>query len=437
MKKLFFSTFAVILCIAFTSEVFAAGKDLQKTYSWKYAINKDGSVVLDNYDCNVTIHIWDKGETEYRLTIDARTRSDEDAAVLDRYLQDLKFSNSSASVTFKDNFWESRNNIMGKMTMKLIGGKSISLTDFSMKGELWIPAGCKFGLRSKYSEINMEDFSGSLTLDLYNDNLYGGSVNGKTTLTDKYSTIEFKEMQELTADLYSSKVDVKGTADLKVESKYSKFTSLVSGTVDINGYSDKYSITKTGDVTFAAKYSDLKTEISGGVNLDCYEGTIIMKEVKDVRITSKYADFQFVTAGDISVVSSYSDKLVAGKAGSLKIDESKYCNYQVDELISSVIDIDGYEDKINIGKIGPDFKEISINGKYGNISVGLSKTTDYRFKAKIQYGKLDFDESMLKNRTKIVENSKIEYDAVKGTEKDGMPVIEINGYQMALKIIEY
>jgi hypothetical protein len=270
MRKLFFSTIAVILYTALTSAVFASEKDLQKTYTWKYDINKDGSIALNNYNCNLIIHTWDKGETEYRLTIDAKTRSEEDAAILDKYLQDMKFSNSATSVRFRDSFWESRNNIMGRMTMKLEGGKQISLTDFSMKGELWIPSGCKFELVSKYSEINMDDFSGQLTLDLYNDNFFGGNVRGKTTIGDKYSTMEFKEMQDVTADLYSSKLEAGNIGNLKIESKYSKFTSTASGILDINSYNDKYSIAKTGDVTFVAKYSDLKTEVSGQVSLDCY-----------------------------------------------------------------------------------------------------------------------------------------------------------------------
>src|SRR5664280_1614053 len=141
--KLFFRTLVLIIFTGLVSAESAAGSELQKTYTWKYNINKDGSVALENYECNVTVHTWDKGETEFHLTIDAKTRSDEDAAVLDKYLQNLKFSNSATSVNFRDSFWESRNNIMGRMTMKLEGGKAISLSDFSMKVELWIPSGCR------------------------------------------------------------------------------------------------------------------------------------------------------------------------------------------------------------------------------------------------------------------------------------------------------
>jgi hypothetical protein len=436
MKKLFFSAILLFLVSGLLSVLYASGKDLQKTYSWKYNVNKDGNVIIDNYDCNLTIHTWDKSEAEYHLMVDAKTRTDEDATALDDYLQNLKFSNSASSVKFGNSFWETRNNILGRMTMKLAGGKNIALTDFSMKGELWIPSGCRFDLISKYSEINLDDFAGQLFLDLYNDNLYGANVKGRTEITDKYSTIEFKEMKDIKADLYNSKLEATNTGSMKIVSKYSKVTTLSAGNLDIDSYNDKYSIPTTGDIKFMAKYSDLKSEVSGQVTLDCYEGTIVLKAVKDVSLTSKYADFQFGSAADISIISTYNDKLDAVKLNSLKITESKYCSYRIEELVSSLTEADGYEDKFNIVKTGQELKEISVDGKYVDVSLSLPRTIDYRFRAKIDYPKLDMDESLLKTKIKVSEGSHLEYDAVKGTEKEGMPVIEVNGYEMAVKIVE-
>ena len=436
IKKLFFSAILLFLCSGLLSVLYASGKDLQKTYSWKYNINKDGNVIIDNYDCNLTIHTWDKSETEYHLMIDAKTRTDEDAAALDDYLQNLKFSNSASSVKFGNSFWETRNNILGRMTMKLAGGKNIALTDFAMKGELWIPSGCRFDLISKYSEINLEDFAGQLFLDLYNDNLYGANVKGRTEITDKYSTIVFKEMKDVKGDLYNSKLEATNTGIMKIISKYSKVVTLSAGNLDIDSYNDKYDIPTTGDIKFVAKYSDLKSDVSGQVTLDCYEGTVVLKAVKDVSLTSKYADFQFGSAGDISIISTYNDKLDAAKINSLKITESKYCSYHIEELVSSLSEADGYEDKFNIVKTSQEFKDVSVDGKYVEVSFGLPKTIDYRFRAKIDYPKLDMDESSLKTKIKVSDGSHLEYDAVKGMEKQGMPVIEVNGYEMAVKITE-
>jgi len=437
MKRLFFNLVVMFLYTGMVSAVSDSGTDLNKTYTWKYNINKDARVLFDNYECNFTIHTWDKGETEFHLTVDAKIKSDEDATVLDKYLQNLKFSNSQTSVSFRNSFWETRTNIMGNTTIKLEGGEKIALTDIKMKGELWIPAACRFELSSKYSEINMEDFSGQLFLDLYNDNFFGATVKGKTGIKDKYSTIEFKDMKDINVDLYNSKLEAGNTGDMKIESKYSKVTTASSGTLDINSYNDKYSIPKTGDITFVAKYSDLKTETSGQISLDCYEGSVIIKEAKDIKITSKYADFQFDVAGNISVASSYNDKLAAGKLTSLKISDSKYCSYKIDEMINSLTEADGYEDKFMIRRTGQEFRELRINGKYADISFSLPKTVDFRFRANITYPKLDMDESQFKVRTKTSEDSRLEYDAIKGTDKEGMPVIEVNGYEMSLKITEF
>ena len=352
MKRLFFNLVVVFLCAGLASSVSASGPDLNKTYTWKYSINKDAHVAFDNYDCNLIIHTWDKSETEYHLTVDAKTRSDEDAAVLDNYLQNLKFSNSQASVSFHDSFWQTRTNIMGKTTMEIEGGKKIALTEIKIKGELWIPVTCRFELGSKYSEVNMEDFSGLLYLDLYNDNFFGANVKGKSDIKDKYSTIEFKDMKDISADLYNSKLEAGNTGDLKIETKYSKVTIASSGNLDVNSYNDNYTIAKTGDITFVEKYSDLKTESSGQLSLDCYEGSVIIKEAKDIDITSKYADFQFDIAGNIAVASAYNDKLAAGKLTSLKISDSKYCSYRIDEMVTSLTEADGYEDKFMIRKTG-------------------------------------------------------------------------------------
>jgi len=437
MKKLVFNTFVLLLITGFISEISAARKELQKTFTWKYNINKDARITFDNYDCNLVIHTWDKGEIEYHLMVDASAKSDEDAANLEKYLDNLKFSAGSSSVVIRDNFWKSRNNIMGRITLVLENGQKIALSELTMKGELWIPATCILSLDSKYSQINMDDIAGELYLDLYNDNFFGGNVGSKADIKDKYSTIELREVKDLTLDLYNSKLDLKNAGNIKLGSKYSKITAGTIGTFISDSYNDKFSFSKTGDINLTAKYTDIKSEVSGQVTIDFYDGSAILKDVKGVKISSKYADFQFDTAEDITIESSYNDKITCTKLNSIMINESKYCVYRISELKSSVTDRDGYEDKFSILKSGQDFRGVNVTGKYMNVDLGLSRGVDYRIKANIQYPKLDIaNEASLQIRKKIVEGSNIEYEAIKGKETDGMPQIEVKGYEVSLKITE-
>ena len=433
--KLIFSALIVIFAAGVHSAAAGQGKDLQKTFTWKYNVSKDASISFNNYDCNLTIHTWDKAEAEYHMMIDATARTEEDAATLGKYLDNLTFTNSASSVSFRDNFWKSRNNILGKTTMELENGQKIGLSEFSMKGELWIPSTCRFSLNSKYSQVTMENISGEVQLDLYNDNFFGASLGSKAGIKDKYSTLEFRDVKNIIADIYNSKLSFNNTGDLKIDSKYSKVTAATTGNLEIGSYNDKFDFTKTGDLNLSAKYTDLKSDVSGKVTLDCYEGSVMIKDAKDVQISSKYADFQFGVADNIVISTVYNDKLSCQKLNSLDISESKYCVFRVDELKSSVSDRDGYEDKFTIGKGSQDLKEVSINGKYMGIDLAIPRNLDYRFKAHIQYPKLDIaDESTFQSRNKIIDDSHLEYDAVKGKEKEGMTKIEVNGYEVSLKI---
>ncbi len=436
MKRSRFRTIAALALSVLLSTAFASGKDIQKTFTWKYNVSKDASVTMENYDCNIIIHTWDKGETEFRLTIDAETRSDEDAAILEKHLQDLKFSNSPASASFSNRFWESRTTIVNRTTMKLAGGKTITLTSMELSGELWIPAGCRFELNSKYSRVQMEDFAGPLKLNLYNDNFTGGKVSSRTEISDKYGSLEFGDMKDFSADLYNSNLSAGNTGDVTFESKYSGVKLASCGKLSVNAYNDKYEITKTGDVKFTAKYSDLKTESSGNADLNIYNGTVSMKEAKDLKIASKYAEYQLPVAGRCTISSAYNDKLTFGKLTSLTIDESKYSEFRIGYLAVSLEDRDGYNDNFTISDIGKEFKGLNLNGKYVTTAVTLPGSTSFRFKAEIKYADLDINESSLKPVIKIIDGSDVKYDAIKGTESEGMPVIEINGYQMALKISE-
>jgi hypothetical protein len=436
MMRSTFKTIPALLLSVILSTAYAAGEDIQKTFTWRYNISKDGQVMMENYDCNLVVHTWDKGETEFRLTIEAETRSDEDAATLEKYLQDLVFSSLPSSASFRSRFWESRTTIMNRTTMKLTSGKKITLGSFEMKGELWIPAGCRFTLNSKYSQVNMEDFAGPLILNLYNNNFYGGTVSSSAEITDRYSTLEFSDMKDLRVSLYNSKVNAGNTGNITIVSKYSRISLASCGRLSANSYNDKYEIPKTGDVTFTAKYSDLTTESSGNATLDLYDGTVSMKETGDVRITSKYSEYQFSTAGRCAIPTSYNDDLTFGKLTSLSIDGSKYSSYKINHLSESVEDKDCYNDNFTISETGKEFSGLSLTGKYITASVTLPGSTDYHLKANVKYADFDINESSLRPIVKIVEGSNLEYDAVKGPKSEGMPVIEVNGYQVTLKIID-
>jgi hypothetical protein len=371
---------------------------------------------------------------EYHLTIDVTGKTPDDEARLLKYLENYKFDHSGSVVNFNNTFWKNRRSMNGKTTLEIEGQKNIELTEFNMKGELWVPAGNYMEFQSKYSRIDLEDFGGKLRLDLYNDNLFGGNLTGTCEISAKYTNFEFKDLKDINADLYNCDLEAANTGYLTIVSKYSKVSAKTTGNLDLDSYNDKFSFEKTGEINFRAKYSDLKTGSSGAITIDCYNGSFIANSAGKIEIASKYADIRIDKADEINAVSSYNDKFTIGKINNLKIDVSKYSGFRVAELVNSLSESDGYNDNFEITRAGAGFRGLTINGKYIDIAIGLPSSLDYRLKAAVKYATIDFNESAFKTKTNILENSQLKYEAVKGADKEGMPFIDVNGYEVKLKV---
>lgn len=438
MKKILrilFSVALVQLLSAGLTVSMGQGKKIDRTFNWSYNTGKEAVVEVDNYDCDIVIHTWNKAEVKYEMSIDASMKSDEDARVLEKYIESLRFSNSASHVSISNRFWNSRNNIVGIKTMKLEGGKTVRYNELEIEGELWIPETARLEISSKYSGIEIEKTMADIELDLYNDKLSVAGCN-EVEIIAKYSTIELKDNTGINADLYNCELYTGATKNVTIESKYSKVYGSTAEILDLESYNDKFTFETTGNIRFVSKYSDLKARRSGKLVADNYEGTITIDEPTDVDIISKYSKYEFVSVSNCNIESIYNSRITASGMRSLNVTDSKYCTYEIRNLGESAIIRSGYEDKVYIIKAGNDFKGLALNGKYIKSEIGLAAGTDYRFRADIKYPHLEMDEESLSVKIKIVESSQLKYDAVMGTERDDMPVIEITGYDMYLKIIK-
>ncbi len=407
---------------------------IQKTFTWKYPVNRETNLTFDNYNCDLAVHAWDRSEIEYHLTVEATGKTADDEARLLKYIENFNFGHSGSAVNFSSTFWKNRRNINGKTTLEIEGEKDINLTEFNMKAELWVPAGNALVLESKYSRIDLESFGGKLRLDLYNDNLYGNSLTNTCEISAKYSNFEFRDIKDLNAELYNCDFEAANTGYLTIVSKYSKVNAKSTGKLDIDSYNDKFSFENTGEVNFRAKYSDLKTTSSGNMTIDCYNGSVISGVIDKMEITSKYAEIKADKANEIDASSSFNDKFSFGKINILKIGESKYTGFRADELATSLIESDGFNDNFDIKRTGAGFRGIEVSGKYIDISMGIPVSTDFRLKAAIKYPEIEINEAAYKVRIKVLENADLQFEGVRGTEKADLPLVDVKGFEMKLKI---
>jgi len=434
-RSYFFSITAILCCLTLGLNGYGQSKEIEKTYRWSYAVNQDVNFSFNNYDCDLIIHTWDKPEISYSMTVDATLRSAEDARRLDAYIDDLNFSHSAGSAKFNNRFWSSKKTVMGRKTMTLKGERTIRFTEFKMKGELWIPVNASLNLSSKYSVIEVEDLNGRVSLDLYNDKLYGKQVNSAMLLAAKYSTLEFSETKDIKADLYNTTLEAGDVGSLNIVSKYSRFKAGDAGTVDIDAYNDKYYLGRAGDIRFIDKYSDLTALQTGYTELDCYNSTVHIARMEDVDLKSKYGSYEFKKARNLNISSAYSDKFLIDSLKTLNVADTKYGVFKIDHLESSLLLDEGYSDKLFVKESG-NLRGVKLNGKYMLLEMAVDKALSFRFQANVKYPKFDIHEESMVVRKKIMDGSAMEMEALKGQEKEGMPSFFVNGYEMAVILTE-
>lgn len=435
MNTYFYRAFIIVLLFAIGLNGFGQSKKIEKTYRWKQDVNEYVNFSFNNYDCDLIIHTWDKSEIEYSMSVDATLKSEEDASRLDAYIEELEFSHSNGGSKFDNRFWTSKKAVLGRKTITLKGEKTIRYSEFKMKGELWIPENCNLTLQSKYSEIMADDLNGRVSLDLYNDNLFGGLVNSNMEIRAKYSTLEFQDMKDIKADFYNTNIEAGTIGNLVAESKYSNFKFGDAGKLDIHSYNDKYAFENTGDIKFTNKYSDLKALNSGSVELDSYNSTVIITSAEDIDLNSKYGKYEIGVARKLIITSAYNDSYKIDKLDALNITQSKYGVYKIDHLESSFILKDGYSDKFYVADTG-NLKGVKLSGKYILLEMALEKDLNYSFKAEVKYPKFEINEEAMNVQIKIKEGSDLKMEAVKGLKSEGMPAFFVNGYEMAVTLTE-
>ncbi len=438
MKTKKISLFSLSLCVfIFAGLKTADGQEIDKTYKWNYKVNPDTWVVLGNYDADMEIHTWDKPEIEFHMIIDAEFRNQDDASKVDAYIRDLDFESTRDRTKINSKFWKSRANIIGFSTMVLEGLKTFRYKKFKMECIAWIPENASLELNSRYSEINIEDIDGELKMDLYNDDIFAGNVGGKANITAKYSDISFTGMKDIDADLYSCEFETGDAGDIKIISKYSEIETGKVGILEIDSYEDDFTFVDCGDIKYVAKYSDLTTGQAGKLVADNYECEFTADRITDARIEAKYSDYKFTNSGNIDIISFYEGGVVSGKANSLSIQETKYGEFTFEELMKKLDIKSAYEDDISVEKLGREFTQLNIDGKYLDIELGIAFNYDCRLRAIIKYAELDIDDDIFKTKIHIKEGSDLEYEGIKGTEKAGMPELLVTGYEVGLSIREY
>lgn len=411
------------------------GQDLNMKYSWSYPIDEHGTLVLENYNCDVEIIHSNSGKIDFEMEIIAEGGSEEDINIIDSYFKNYKFNASSGKVELSTIFYKSETK---RSNTKIIldNNETVTFNKIHRKAYLKIPKYIKLEISTKYSDLDIPDVE-KIELNSYKDKIEAGNIKLPAVINAKYSEITFHDISDCQLQMYNCELEAHSTGILELKSKYSRYNIADSKDITIDCYNDKYKFKNTGNVHFSGKYSDFISLSSGDITIDAYKCYFESGDIKSLKIKStKYSEYRFASAINLVLTDSYNDKFVIDKTGKIEVGNSKYSEYLHNTLEKSFSISDGYKNKITINKTSQKFSYFDTNGKYDKIRIGISSDIPLKLDIETKYGSLNYNNASFETKSLIKDDEYYKLNALRYTETENMPLVKIRGYKEDLSIID-
>lgn len=406
----------------------------QKTYQESFTAASTLSINHQRGELRVVPSPNNQVRYELNVTFDARSQDDADR-VLEAIRMDAQSGSDRLSLSTETGI-KNMQTINGRSSITLEDGTKIKgVKDLELKLIVYTPKVQELMIQDKYNDIEVADNLASiLNAKLYSSEATIGRITGSLTLDAKYTEIDFESMGDADLTIYDCDITMKEAGAIKLTSKYSEIRATTAASLEADLYDDDLEMDRVdGTVSITDKYSEITIRACGNTRLDLYDSEISIAEVGNMTIKSKYTEFNLGRAYVIDFDVTYDDDFEVESATSLTAGNSKYTTFVIDELTSKLI-MESYDDQVKINRLGSKFAELSFNGKYTDLVIGIPGSFAYQIDMSTKYGDLQVDEDDFDFIRWVEKNGQIE--AVGKTKNAGTqsPVFKIRGYDNNIRI---
>lgn len=376
------------------------------------------------------------GKVSYQATIRFDAASEAEAQKLKKALS-VKASNNGSRIDIVSNAdIKNMKTINGKSTIELNDGTRIKgIRKLEITLLVKVPDLKKLKVENRYHEVEIDAaVSEMLLLQTYNAELKVADISGDLQLRDRYSKGTLGAFRNAQMELYESKIEFGAGREVEVNAKYSTLRFPKLDALTIESYESKLYIGNIkGKVEINDKYSKFEFETIQDALMDLYETDITANAVEKAQIKSKYADLRFTTVEDIYFATSYEDKLQVKDLGTLRAGASKYTDYKIENL-TGALELDSYEDDIDIINPASTIKTIRIKGKYTTLNCPFPSSMRFKMDMSGKYGSIDLDENDLDYTTYLKKGSELKLIGNRNNATDADANFAFDCYECKIRL---
>lgn len=434
-KKSYYS--AIILFLV-TISVYSQGLSLDETFEWSYDVNPAVEVLYKNYDCDTKIETSGTNRVSYDLNVHATAKKPEDLDVLKNYFQNLDFLASETRVELSSDMYEKRETRNSKTIVTLKNGEKINLSSLEIEATLKLPSTSSLFLNTRFSNIELGDVH-RLELISYDDEIHGNNIDfeSEVFVDAKFSKLYFNDVGDVIIKAYESTLEFNRIKDATIDSRFSDFEIIRINNLNVESYEDELSFHETGDLTISAKFSVVDSKKSQDLNIAFYECNLNIPVANNLIISkSNFSKYEIGILKNAKIDNLYEDIFTLRDLHSMEVQASKFSKFEVGKLHESLMVQDGYEDKVDIQEVMPEFVRYYHKGRFVKTRLKMNPSLSFQLECSGNFLNFNNEIGSLTILTDKTEGSVSEIKAVNGIRKDNMPLIHFEGYEMDLKLFE-
>jgi hypothetical protein len=423
------------------SSIHAAKKsnDPEQSVHTKIELTERPVVFLKTYNEDVQILPSKGNYIEVTIKYVAESKEPENLKILQQQMEKNLINQSGKEVKISMKPYKSYNQLAmlawNYIKMEFHDGSSISLTKYKVtEFTVHLPKDMDLSIDARYGKLyHKSDINGNLKLDNYDADYYGQKISGDVTIDGRYSQFKFNTCENGNVKLYESKLDASFKNNLKLDSRYSKIKLKGSGTLTYTGYEDEIRSGVHGTIKMNTRYCEIELMTADEIDADMYEGSLTVVNLKNkLNLNSRYLKGNITFANEIVMDSCYETDLNLSNINTISSTKGKYNKYNIGEL-KLALDIDGYEENIDIEKVSNDFGKIYVGGKYIDFAMRVDSKIAYKLYGKVKYPDFNFDKEDYEIKLHDKQSSTIEFEYYKHTS-DTYREIKITGYEVDVNI---
>lgn len=275
-----------------------------KEVSQEINMPKSGEIYIENNSRAIQVKTWDQQKVKVVTTAYfSKESSLTDEEWFEKMGISLKALGSSVKIKSGSSSYGSYTYVIGAQNIRALtttevkaGTMNRSVSNIKRILTIYVPAGSKLDIETKYSEVQLPASIGDVLLDITNGSFEAENLN-KLRLRSKYSNVNLRDIKEAEVEFANGRFTANNIDELDIESKYSTIEMASAKKIKLVSTNDEFEVEDVTDIRGRKNYGNLRiTRLAGSIEMDGSNADVKIRNVganvKLIKINNRYADIR-------------------------------------------------------------------------------------------------------------------------------------------------